>query len=175
MRMRTFVSLLLVATLSSGSAFAANIELAQNKSSKQKYGLSVGDNPLPSGGGKIAGGIVTMSVGAGVGLLVFFMQLFSYCDENDGSTEDSSCENNPRNMTYFGAALVAAGLGVGIPLTVKGVKERRQWKQWNRDNVKGYALLEPNVGDQMRRDAARFARASSTRRGPTLPLISHDF
>lgn len=175
MGLKFLISLLLAVCLSSGSAFADGVELAQKKNRKQKRSLTIEDNPLPRGGGKIAGGIVTMSVGTGVGLLVFLSQLFAYCGENDGSSEYSSCENDKRNMNYLGGGLIVVGLSVGIPFTVMGAKERREWKQWNRENVKGYALHAPDVDEQMHRDAARFVRANSAKHGPALSLISYNF
>lgn len=122
--------------------------LAKNKkSSTDQKGFRDTDpvkgNPHPIGKDKIVRGIVITSVVGGIGAglvsfgLVNFCTSTSYDDEGNGTTEtDESCKKRNQQMMLGGAAVVAIGLGIGLPIMFKGMEERRVWKQWNRSNSK---------------------------------------
>jgi hypothetical protein len=97
----------------------------------------------PRGTGKIVGGIVTTSVGAGLGILTLF---FANIDCNDINKDDADstdvdkqkeretnikdCKNGQKDAKVAGGVLMAAGLGVGLPLLYFGIQDRKVYNEW---------------------------------------------
>jgi hypothetical protein len=100
-------------------------------------------NPHPIGKDKIVTGIVISSVGGGIGVGLISYSIFNYCafysyglDEEEANAKETECRKNNQIMLISGIASTALGLGIGLPKLFEGMKERRVWKQWNRDNAK---------------------------------------
>jgi hypothetical protein len=166
----TALSLMLSVFLVAQPAAGADGGRKGKKSRQKNSRMTVDDNPLPRGTGKIVGGILTASIGGGLGLLVLFLNIFNYCGSEESNDDYASCERDRKNTEYTGYGLLIAGIGIGTPLIVMGAKDRREWKQWNRDNVSGYALLPAQ------REAAVFARQQvSPLRGPRWSLLEYNF
>jgi hypothetical protein len=100
-------------------------------------------NPHPDGKGKIVSGIVISSVGGGIGVGLITYSIFNYCgfqtvdaDGNYDQAAEDDCKKTNQILLVGGLASTALGLGIGLPRMFEGMKERRVWKQWNRDNAK---------------------------------------
>ena len=100
-------------------------------------------NPHPIGKDKIVSGIIISSVGGGIGVGLITYSIFNYCafysygmDEEEANAKETECRKNNQIMLISGIASTALGLGIGLPKLFEGMKERRVWKQWNRDNAK---------------------------------------
>ncbi len=171
----------------SSTSVASGSEFYAQKTKKKKSLLTVEDNPLPNGKPKIVGGILTASIGGGVSLLALFLTLFSYC----GMGEEESvqdCRKDQRNQQYLGGRLLLASIGVGVPMIIYGAKERKEWKHWNRENVRGYTWNDNGFEEAdltqsqqlsllARRDSSQFAdnNASQHRMQLRLPLVGYVF
>lgn len=100
-------------------------------------------NPHPIGKDKIVSGIIISSVGGGIGVGLITYSIFNYCafysygvDDEEANAKETECRKNNQIMLITGIASTALGLGIGLPKLFAGMKERRVWKQWNRDNAK---------------------------------------
>jgi hypothetical protein len=58
-------------------------------------------------------------------------------NEEERNAKEAKCKKNNQIILVSGLASTALGLGIGLPKLFEGMKERRVWKQWNRDNGKG--------------------------------------
>ena len=156
---------------------------AQNHQKKSVY--SVADNPLPNGKPKFVGGIMTTSIGGGVGLLVLFLSIFNFCGSGDDA---KSCRQDKRNQEYLGGGLLLLSTGIGIPLIMFGASERTEWKNWNKEHVRGYSWKDDDMeeasmtssqqlGLLARRDATRFATNdnSNNKFQLRMPLVGYAF
>ena len=129
----------------------ASVMLAQKSKKKKQHQTDSGfrdtdpvpGNPHPVGKGKIVTGIVITSVGGGVGVGLITYSIFNYCpfytygvDEEEAKTREAECKKTNQMLLISGIASTALGLGIGLPKLFEGMKERRVWKQWNRDNAK---------------------------------------
>ncbi len=114
-----------------------------------------GDPEPEKGSGQIAGGIVMVSVGAGLGVLTLLFGALGGCSEHQS---DESCERQGRGWLLTSVALIGVGTGVGIPLIVSGAHERREWKQWKKRQSSGTekntASLRLNIAPMQRGAAA---------------------
>ena len=115
---------------------------AQNTDKNTVY--TVKDNPLPNGKPKFVGGIMTTSIGGGVGLLVLFLSIFNFCGSGDDA---KSCRQDKRNQEYLGGGILLLSTGIGIPLIMFGASERTQWKNWNKENVRGYSWKDEGMDE----------------------------
>lgn len=141
---------------------------------KNKMTASIDSNPLPYGKGKIVGGILSTSIGPGVGLLMIFFSAFRYC--NADSENYDSCQRDKKNQQAFGGVIGIGGIVIGVPLIVFGIKERRAWHQWNRENVPEYkAERSPDPGRDFRLLAAQSTRTGPVARSYLVPVVGVEF
>jgi hypothetical protein len=156
---------------------------AQNNQKKSVY--TVEDNPLPNGKPKIVGGIMTTAIGGGVGLLVLFLSIFNFC----GSSDDAkSCRQDKRNQEYLGGGILLLSTGIGIPLIMFGASQRTEWKNWNKENVRGYSWRNDETEEASmtssqqlsllaRKDAVQFSSGSlsNDKFHLRMPLVAYVF
>jgi hypothetical protein len=97
----------------------------------------------PRGTGKLVAGIVTTSVGAGLGIL-----LLAYANidcnsinkddanssdtnkQKDRETDIKDCKKGQKDAKVAGGVLFATGLGVGLPLMYFGIQDRKVYNDW---------------------------------------------
>jgi hypothetical protein len=85
-------------------------------------------------------GIVLTSALPAVGGVLLLGSLMSFCgldDEEDDGGDDGDCRRRSDRLAGAGLILTAVGVGVGVPLIVSGAKQKKRWKEWNRQYGEG--------------------------------------
>jgi len=123
---------------------AATDQAKPEKTEKKRKKKVVDEPGAPSRGtGKIVGGIVTASVGAGIGLLTLAYLLVD-CNDIDKDDVDSGeadkqedrekdikrCNQLQKDAKVNGSLLTVAALGVGLPLLYFGIQDRKIYNEW---------------------------------------------
>jgi hypothetical protein len=112
---------------------------------KKKKKKVVQDEPgaPPRGTGKLVGGIVTASVGTGIGLLSLLAATIDCndIDKDDANSTDEAkkkereksvkdCNDQKPQIRALGGVFLVAGLVVGLPLIYFGVQDRKVYNEW---------------------------------------------
>lgn len=139
----------------------------------QKRSLTIADNPLKRGRGKLVAGILTVALTGAYSFVAFLF--LPYCNPDREPNEYDNCKKTNLRYQYTIGGVALGGLAIGVPIIVSGVKDRNLWKQWNRENVEDYSLLESKPVFQNARYAARFARSGSSGQTPGVPFITYEF
>lgn len=123
---------------------AENADQLKPEKEEMKRKRVVDEPGAPSRGtGKIVGGIVTTSVGAGLGIITLAFASIDCNDINEDEKNSSDigkqkerendikdCKNGQKDAKVTGAVLLAAGLGVGLPLLYFGIQDRKVYNEW---------------------------------------------
>ncbi len=122
---------------------SAPAEPTEQQTKKKKRVVEDEAGAPPKGTGKLVAGIVTSSVGAGLGLL-FLAYANIDCNsinKDDANSSDTNkqkeretdvkdCKDQQKPAKTAAAVFITAGLGVGLPLLYFGIQDRKVYNQW---------------------------------------------
>ncbi len=127
------------------SSDAQPTEKSDEPAQPKKKKKVVQDEPgaPPRGTGKLVAGIVTASVGTGIGLLSLLAATIDCndIDKDDANSSDEAkkkereknvknCNDQKPQFRAVGGVFLVAGLGVGLPLIYFGVQDRKVYNEW---------------------------------------------